>query len=184
MLVNLSPRKDFISYIEQWTKRKKKLNFKFVSNKDIREEKKERFFKNYFGKTKYIGVYYSYRSDSEIDEFSKQKCPRGTEEYYKKLNSFEDSLDRMYFEKNHWDYGIADNIEQVIEYYYKNEKGYFKGNHVILYYEINKNANKPHSGWRWHKWGEYIGIQNNCCEYLNDEPEIERVICFNIYKII
>lgn len=184
MLVNLSPRKDFISYIEQQTKRIKKMNLKFISNKYIREKKKERFFKNYFRKTKYTGVYYSYRSDDEINKISKQKCIKGTKEYYKKRNSFKDSLDRMYFEKNHWDYGVADNVEQVIEYYNKNEEVYFNGNHVILYYEINKNINAPQTGWRWYKHGDYIGAQNPCCEYLNDEPEIEKVICFSIYKVV
>jgi hypothetical protein len=32
--------------------------------------------------------------------------------------------------------------------------------------------------WRWHKWGEYVGLQDPQCEYLYDEPLIELVYVF------
>ena len=35
-----------------------------------------------------------------------------------------------------------------------------KGNHVILCNKVEKNPSEPHSGWRWHENGEYIGIRN------------------------
>ncbi len=33
-------------------------------------------------------------------------------------------------------------------------------------------------GWRWHKWGEYVGDQEPVCEYIFDEPIIEIVHVF------
>jgi hypothetical protein len=41
-------------------------------------------------------------------------------------------------------------------------------------------------GWRWHKWGEYIGVLNPQCEYLDDEEfgeDFKYILCFNIYKV-
>lgn len=37
-------------------------------------------------------------------------------------------------------------------------------------------------GWRWHKWGAYIGSLEPTTEYLDDEPEIEQVFCYHIYE--
>jgi hypothetical protein len=37
-------------------------------------------------------------------------------------------------------------------------------------------------GWRWHKWGEYIGAQEPTTEYLDDEPLIESVYCYHVYE--
>lgn len=44
-------------------------------------------------------------------------------------------------------------------------------------------ANQPSDGgWRWHKWGDYIGAHDIQCEYLYHEKEIEKVYCFHIYE--
>jgi len=37
-------------------------------------------------------------------------------------------------------------------------------------------------GWRWHKWGAYIGDKTPTTEYLDDEPEIDKVYCYHIYE--
>ena len=37
--------------------------------------------------------------------------------------------------------------------------------------------------WRWHKWGPYIGTKEPKCEYLYDEPEIDKVVIFELYEI-
>lgn len=37
-------------------------------------------------------------------------------------------------------------------------------------------------GWRWHKWGEYIGKHEPTTEYLDDEPLIEFVYCYHVYE--
>lgn len=39
-------------------------------------------------------------------------------------------------------------------------------------------------GWRWHKWGDYIGSPTPKCEYLDDEPEHkEGVYVFHVYQV-
>jgi hypothetical protein len=37
-------------------------------------------------------------------------------------------------------------------------------------------------GWRWHKWGAYIGKQTPTTEYLDDEPIIEEVFCYHVFE--
>lgn len=37
-------------------------------------------------------------------------------------------------------------------------------------------------GWRWHKWGPYIGKHEPKMEYLDDEPDIDHVYCYHVYE--
>lgn len=55
---------------------------------------------------------------------------------------------------------------------------------VIAVTPILKSECDPVGGWRWHKWGDYIGEQNPQCEYLFDEPEIEKVYTAHIYRVL
>lgn len=79
-------------------------------------------------------------------------------------------------------YGVADNIEQIKKLYgpvIDNEKCQA----VISVCEVDK-ANEPErGGWRWHKWGEYIGTHEITCEYIKDEPNVEKVLCFSLHFI-
>lgn len=80
------------------------------------------------------------------------------------------------------DYGVADNIEQLKEYY----KAGIESNEteiVISFVTIRKEDQSKEGGWRWHKWGEYIGTQEPTMEYIADEPIIDSVICFHAYVI-
>jgi hypothetical protein len=54
---------------------------------------------------------------------------------------------------------------------------------VISITPIEKKSQPSDGGWRWHKWGPYIGTQDPCCEYIYDEPKIERVYCYHIYEL-
>ncbi|MNC81295.1 hypothetical protein D3C75_1343800 [compost metagenome] len=54
---------------------------------------------------------------------------------------------------------------------------------VVSLAEIRKDEQPEQWGWRWEKWGEYIGTQNSQADYLYDEPEIERVFVYHIYEI-
>lgn len=39
-------------------------------------------------------------------------------------------------------------------------------------------------GWRWHKWGEYIGDGNPTCEYLDDEELFPNgVYTYHVYLV-
>ena len=46
---------------------------------------------------------------------------------------------------------------------------------------INDHANGFETqGWRWHKWGEYIGKHTPQYEYLSDEKGIDYVLTWDI----
>ena len=84
-------------------------------------------------------------------------------------------------------YGVADSVEQIKEYFKEEiedtENKYFIT--VDPVYQDKENRGKG-GGWRWHKWGTYIGKLNSQYEYLDDEDfgeDFEYVICFHLYKI-
>jgi len=80
-------------------------------------------------------------------------------------------------------YGVADNIDQVIFLYgnilEEDERKWF------IHFDVIKKKHQPKLwGWRWHKWGPYIGCQEPTEEYLKDEPKIKKVIIFHLYEVI
>jgi hypothetical protein len=79
-------------------------------------------------------------------------------------------------------YGVCDDYKQILEFV--PEIIYSEDRYVIGLTEVNKREEFSWGGWRWHKWGEYIGVQNPQEEYLYDEPVIEKVYCYHIYKIL
>lgn len=78
-------------------------------------------------------------------------------------------------------YGVADNIEQIKEFY--KEQIAADAPIVISVTEISKENQPEDGGWRWHKWGQYIGVKEPQCEYLYDEPEIDSVYVFHVYAV-
>lgn len=79
-------------------------------------------------------------------------------------------------------YGVADNINQVKEYY-KEAIAHPTNKAIISFVEIRKEDQPEDGGWRWHKWGEYIGTKNPTMEYLYDESDIDSIICFHLYTV-
>lgn len=79
-------------------------------------------------------------------------------------------------------YGVCDSPKQLMrklpEEILKSKKPY-----VISMVRIRKNEQSEVGGWRWHKWGPYIGTQKPTCEYLYDEPQIEKVWTYHIYLL-
>lgn len=75
-------------------------------------------------------------------------------------------------------YGIADNASQILEAYPDIPDDY-----IILMTPMFSKKDEPCSGWRWHKWGRYLGVQERSCEYLNDEPNTDMIYCFSIRQI-
>lgn len=179
MLMNLSPKTNSLSQAQKHCRH---------MNKFWREPGEKRYkpykFNELFVPTNYTGVYWGH--DNCINAWCKQYVVYGTHSYWQHLHSIpRDNMEEyLAYENNVWTYGVADNLEQVVKLYEENKEGFFHGNHVILCHKVVKNPNEPCSGWRWHKWGPYIGTQNPKCEYINDEPEITEVIVFSIYKII
>lgn len=83
-------------------------------------------------------------------------------------------------------YGVADNIEQIKAYY---KDWIEKSDWVITVTPVYQNKQNAGigGGWRWHKWGEYIGNLDPQCEYLDDEDFGEDfqgyVLCYHIYPV-
>jgi hypothetical protein len=85
-------------------------------------------------------------------------------------------------------YGVADNIEQI-KSLYKKQIDDPATKWVITLTPVSQNKEKKgkKDGWRWHKWGSYIGILKPQCEYIDDEnfgEDFQYVICFHLYKVL
>ena len=81
-------------------------------------------------------------------------------------------------------YGVADNYNQVLKKYKEMLMNPDK-NYVVSYIWIHKLEEPAQGGWRWHKWGEYIGIHKPEHEHIYDEADpIYSVICYHIFEII
>lgn len=103
------------------------------------------------------------------------------EKYGKSIEGTEENDYRGYSE-----YGVCDSWQQLLEYYPHLEKSEDK--YAVTLVRITKKDNQDengsgYGGWRWHKWGPYIGTQKPQCEYIGDEPEIEEVFTYHIYLI-
>lgn len=86
------------------------------------------------------------------------------------------------------EYGVADSIEQIKKLYEKQINDPNK-KYIITVTRVDqeiKNKGKG-GGWRWHKWGKYIGNLDPQYEYLDDEdfgPNFQGyVIVFSINLI-
>lgn len=122
-----------------------------------------------------INSYTDYTVDETVDGYDLE-----TGKPIKVILDNWDSLFDIDYSRN---YGVADNIEQVLERFAE-VINIPENNCVICYTTIEKSEQEPEMGWRWHKWGTYIGTQEPQCEHLYDEEDIERVICFHIYQVV
>lgn len=98
------------------------------------------------------------------------------------------SCDLFRPEYNKVSYGVADSIEQIKDYYKEEiadlNRKYFIECTPVFQHKENKGKG---GGWRWHKWGKYIGILDSKCEYLDDEEfgdDFKYIICFNINEVV
>lgn len=79
-------------------------------------------------------------------------------------------------------HGVSDDIAQIL------------ANHPVLQEEGRKfyiqvrpiyRKNQPErDGWRWCKWGPYIGDKNPTADYLYDCTDIDYVLCYHIYELL
>ena len=77
-------------------------------------------------------------------------------------------------------YGVCDSLEQLKAKC--SELSDPSRRFVVILTEVRKDEQPSDGGWRWHKWGVYIGDHKIEHEYLADEVGIERVFCFHIYE--
>ena len=87
----------------------------------------------------------------------------------------------LYGHSAHVEYGVCDSPEQILKQWPHLESS--KQRHFITMTPIHKKHEPESGGWRWHKWGEYIGEHDIQCEYLYDEKDIELVFVFHIYTL-
>lgn len=80
-------------------------------------------------------------------------------------------------------FGVCDNVDQAMEYGRKRFKG-IDHECVLRLYPVIKTEQHPVGGWRWRKWGDYIGTQTPTTEYIYDEPNIEMVFCFKFEPVM
>lgn len=78
-------------------------------------------------------------------------------------------------------YGVADSISQVLA------RNTGRLEHPAREYVLSVWAVRRHQegerGWRWRKWGEYIGSRKPTYEFLRDEPEIKRAVYFEFHLL-
>lgn len=81
-------------------------------------------------------------------------------------------------------YGVCDCLEQIKTKYasWFNDPEY---KFCVSLTKVVKAEQSPDGGWRWHKWGQYIGDKTPRCEYLYDEDDdIQMVYCYHIYQLM
>lgn len=79
-------------------------------------------------------------------------------------------------------YGVCDTIDEAILYFeacIANKKHEY----CIVLSPVYRKNQPPDHGWRYHKWGTYIGTQNPQHEYLYDDKHIDMLYCFNLYVV-
>ncbi len=54
---------------------------------------------------------------------------------------------------------------------------------VVSFVEVSKADQPIDGGWRWHKWGGYVGDGEPTTEYLHDEPKFDRVFTYHVYEV-
>ena len=80
-----------------------------------------------------------------------------------------------------YEYGTCDSIEQ-----FKTTDSY-RGIvaapwPLLVTFRLFKKSDEFDGGYRWHKNGPYLGTLRQECEYLKDEPVIEEIQQFQVYR--
>ena len=82
-------------------------------------------------------------------------------------------------------YGVCDNWKQIFEKIHKLKYYQESTEKFCIFLCRHRKIDQPDwGGWRWHKWGRYIGEYEPQAEYLYDEPEIDEVFTFHVARII
>ena len=82
-------------------------------------------------------------------------------------------------------YGVCDSPQQFLKKYEalleQDERTF-----VVTFTHVAKDPGNKFQGggWRWHKWGPYIGEGEPTQEYLDDEEKFDQgVYCYHVYQI-
>jgi len=113
---------------------------------------------------------------SEITELEPgvyQVCHFGSSDYLPGYNH--------YAELSIEPYGVCDNTQQIFDKCPEIKESSDR-QFVITVTLIEKKTQPPEGGWRWHKWGPYIGDHTPEYEYLYEEDDIDKVYVYHIYE--
>jgi hypothetical protein len=77
------------------------------------------------------------------------------------------------------EYGVCDTPQQAVDRLGLKER---PEKFFVTFVRIRRVDQPADGGWRWHKWGPYIGDKNPTCEYLHDEKAIEEVWTYHVYE--
>lgn len=149
--------------------------------RDIPEEEYWRYIMSYPQANLETGIYHSFTGnifDFLFEETSNQEFDFNCKYWCEFDEKNGDLLTNSY--------GVADNIEQIKEYFKKQIQSSDEKYFILIHY-IHQDKDGNGGGWRWHKNGPYIGNLKPQCEYLDDEdfgPDFPGyVICFHCCKL-
>lgn len=82
--------------------------------------------------------------------------------------------------------GIGDFFQgkQLVQFMQAMEEENREYGFVLLLTPIINEHNHKWGGWRWHKWGEYIGHHQIEYEYLNDEDGVDFVFVWKLVAVV
>jgi hypothetical protein len=81
---------------------------------------------------------------------------------------------------DYFSYGVCDGLEQFLRTELGKKIVESPRKFCMSLTRVTK-AGQGDGGWRWHKWGPYIGEHEPTTEYLADEPKIDEVWVFHIF---
>lgn len=82
-------------------------------------------------------------------------------------------------------YGVCDSPEQFMDHAIGQWLAASERKFTVSFTCVRKSEQPEIGGWRWHKWGEYIGKKKPRYEYLYDEgPEITEVYVYHVYECL
>lgn len=81
------------------------------------------------------------------------------------------------------EFGVCDSPQQFLDRYGKVLED-DQHLYAVFMVHVRKDTQDPKGGWRWHKWGEYVGTGEPTTEYLYDEPGFpDGVWTFHVYEV-
>lgn len=80
------------------------------------------------------------------------------------------------------EYGMADNYEQILDFYPELNDPNKK--YIVVCEWLYRDSDNPGSGFRYHKNGPYIGNLNPKHAYFNDDTHIEKLLLYHVIEVL
>ena len=81
-------------------------------------------------------------------------------------------------------YGVCDHWSQILVKFPQLQTSVIP--YIVRVSPVRKRDQDPSGGWRWHKWGPYIGAfqeQMRSHEYLYDTPDVKEVFTYEVHEM-